>query len=222
MKQITTTFLLLISLFLNAQNLPEGFSYLKDIDKTIQKELRYCYSNNFIGSSINSYEENILITSTKTANALKKAQSDFFKQNLSLKIFDAYRPQNAVNHFVKWAKKPHDTLMKQQYYPELNKRNLFKLGYISTKSGHSRGSSVDVTLVNLKTGEEVDMGSPYDYFGNISHINYSNLTIEQKKNRRILLETMSKNGFRPYKNEWWHFTLRNEPFPKTYFNFPIK
>ena len=204
------------------KKLPKGFSYLKEIDTTIQKELRYCYDNNFIGTTIEGYEEEVLITSTKTANALKKAQKYFLEKGYSLKIYDAYRPQAAVNHFVRWARQTNDTLMKQYYYPKLNKRNLFKLGYISSKSGHSRGSSVDLTLVNLKTGEELDMGSPFDFFGNISHISYGSLTEKQQQNRRLLQTTMSKNGFRPYKNEWWHFTLRNEPFPKTYFNFPIQ
>jgi len=208
--------------FSQVQKLPKGFSYLKDIDATIQRELRYCNHNNFIGIPIDGYNDDILITSTKTANALKKAQAEFLKKGFSLKIFDAYRPQTAVNHFVRWARKKNDTLMKSQYYPKLNKRNLFRLGYIATKSGHSRGSSVDLTIVNTKTGEDVDMGGPYDFFGSISHISYTKLTKKQKENRRILIQTMSKNGFRPYKNEWWHFTLRNEPFPKTYFDFPIE
>ena len=221
MKNICYT-LILLSITLNAQNLPKGFSYLKDIDPSIQKELRYCTSNNFIGTSINSYEEAVLITSTKAAITLKKIQTIFLSKGFSLKIFDAYRPQTAVNHFVRWARATNDTLMKKEYYPELNKRHLFKLGYISSKSGHSRGSSIDLTLVNLKTGKELDMGSPFDFFGAISHITFNNLTEVQKGNRKLLRDIMSKNGFRPYKNEWWHFTLRNEPFPKTYFNFPIK
>lgn len=209
-------------LFSQEKKLPKGFSYLREVDSTIQKELRYCSENNFIGSSIEGYEEDVLITSTKTAIALKKTQKAFLKKGFSLKIYDAYRPQTAVNHFVRWAREKSDTLMKKEYYPKLNKRHLFRLGYIATKSGHSRGSSVDLTIVDIKTGKELDMGGPYDFFGNVSHITYNNLTKEQKNNRRTLIETMSKNGFRPYKNEWWHFTLRNEPFPKTYFNFPVE
>jgi len=208
--------------FSQAQKLPKGFSYVKEIAPTIQSELRYCYDNNFIGTSIEGYNEDILITSTKTANALKKAQAEFLKKGFCLKIFDAYRPQTAVNHFVRWARETNDTLMKQEYYPKLNKRHLFKLGYISSKSGHSRGSSVDLTIINTESGEELDMGSPFDFFGNISNITFNDLTEKQKQNRKILQTTMSKNGFRPYKNEWWHFTLRNEPFPKTYFTFPIE
>ncbi|CAM1344335.1 M15 family metallopeptidase [Tenacibaculum amylolyticum] len=208
--------------FVVAQKLPKGFSYVKDIAPTIQKELRYCSHNNFLGVPVDGYEEPVLITSTKTARALKKVQDQLLKRGFSLKVFDAYRPQTAVNHFVRWARIPNDTLTKKDYYPALNKRNLFKLGYIATRSGHSRGSSVDLTIVNLKTGRELDMGSPYDFFGKISHALYPNLTKLQKRNRMLLRKTMLANGFRPYKNEWWHFTLNNEPFPKTYFDFPIK
>ena len=216
-------YLVLFSSFiLHSQTLPKGFSYIKNIDSSIKKELRYCSSNNFIGSPINGYEENILITTTQTAKALKKVQDHLQKKGLSLKIFDAYRPQTAVNHFVEWARLINDTLMKHQYYPNVNKRHLFKLGYISSKSGHSRGSTVDLTIVELKTNVELDMGSPYDFFGPSSHITYSKLTKKQKENRQLLQRVMLKNGFRPYSKEWWHFTLRNEPFPKTYFKFPIK
>ncbi|TDQ23776.1 M15 family metallopeptidase [Tenacibaculum caenipelagi] len=221
MKWILTLFLI-ASLAIQSQNLPKGFSYINDISPSIQKELRYCSNDNFIGSPVNGYEESVLIATTPTAKALKKVQDELTAKGLSLKIFDAYRPQTAVNHFVKWARVINDTLMKQQYYPEVNKRHLFKLGYIASKSGHSRGSTVDLTVVDLKTGKELDMGSPYDFFGISSHITYENLTEQQKKNRQLLQRVMRKHGFRPYINEWWHFTLRNEPFPKTYFDFPVK
>lgn len=221
MKWILTLFLL-TSLAIQSQSLPKGFSYIKDVAPTIQGELRYCYNNNFMGVPVNGYEENILITTTSTAKALKKVQDELASKNLGLKIFDAYRPQTAVNHFVKWARVLNDTLMKEQYYPEVNKRYLFKQGYIASKSGHSRGSTVDLTIVNLKTGEELDMGSPFDFFGISSHITYESLTDEQKKNRTLLQKTMRKYGFRSYIKEWWHFTLRGEPFPKTYFDFPVK
>ncbi|REH43942.1 D-alanyl-D-alanine dipeptidase [Tenacibaculum gallaicum] len=221
MKWILTLFLL-PSLAIQSQNLPKGFSYIKDVAPTIQGELRYCYNNNFMGVPVNGYEENILITTTSTAKALKKVQDELASKNLGLKIFDAYRPQTAVNHFVKWARVLNDTVMKEQYYPEVNKRYLFKQGYIASKSGHSRGSTVDLTIVNLKTGEELDMGSPFDFFGISSHITYENLTDGQKKNRTLLQKTMRKYGFRSYIKEWWHFTLRGEPFPKTYFDFPVK
>lgn len=214
--------LLFSSYILQAQKLPNGFSYLKNIAPSIQKELRYCTNNNFIGIPINGYQENTIITTTLTAKALKKTQTKLLEKGLSLKIFDAYRPQTAVNHFVKWARIISDTLMKHQYYPTINKKHLFKQGYISSKSGHSRGSTVDLTIIDLKTNKELDMGSPYDFFGISSHVNYQKLTKNQKENRQLLQKIMRDSNFRPYSKEWWHFTLRNEPFPKTYFNFPVK
>ena len=221
MKWILSLFLL-ISLGIQSQNLPEGFSYINDVSPTIQSELRYCYNNNFMGVPVNGYEENTLIATTATAKALKKVQDELALKKLGLKIYDAYRPQTAVNHFVKWARIMSDTIMKKQYYPEVNKRHLFKKGYISSKSGHSRGSTVDLTIINLETGEELDMGSPYDFFGVSSHITYENLSDHQKENRQLLQTVMKKHGFRSYSKEWWHFTLRGEPFLKTFFDFPVK
>ena len=221
-KYIFSIITISLSIIGTSQELPKGFSYVKDFAPSIQKELRYCSHNNFMGVPVDGYEEPVLITSTKTAIALAKVQKELVKKGLSLKVFDAYRPQTAVNHFVRWARIPDDTLTKKQYYPDVNKRHLFKLGYIATKSGHSRGSSVDLTIVHIATNTELDMGSPYDFFGVISHPDYKNLTKQQKANRYLLRKVMVANGFRPYKNEWWHFTLNNEPFPKTYFDFPIK
>ena len=195
---------------------------MSDVDASIQKELRYLSTNNFIGKTIDGYKNNCVIVSKKTALALKKIQAILTKKGLSLKIFDAYRPQQAVDHFVTWAKVLNDTLMKQQYYPKVPKSQLFNLGFIASKSGHTRGSTVDLTIINVKTGKELDMGSPYDFFGVKSHPFHKNINKKQKENRMQLRSIMLANGFKPYDNEWWHFTLRNEPFPKTYFNFPIK
>lgn len=222
MKKQFLLFFLLLSNLTFSQNLPKGFVYLKDVAPTIQNELRYCSHNNFIGVPIDGYEESTVIITTPAAIALKKVQAQVYKQGYSLKVFDAYRPQQAVNHFVRWARVYNDTIKKQEYYPKVNKRHLFKLGYIASKSGHSRGSTVDLTLVDLKTGKEVDMGSKFDFFGEKSHLYNKTITQEQQKNRNILRKAMVENGFRPYKNEWWHYTLRNEPYPKTYFNFPVK
>ena len=222
MKKMFLCFTFVISLFSFGQNLPENFVYLSDIECTIQKELRYLGTHNFIGKPIEGYNNNCVIVTLETANALKKIQQILLKENLSLKIFDAYRPQQAVNHFVKWARVLGDTLMKKEYYPKTPKSKLFKLGYIASKSGHTRGSTVDLTIVNLKTGKELDMGSAYDFFGSESHPYYKNITTVQKKNRFYLRKIMIENGFRPYNSEWWHFTLKNEPFPKTYFNFPVE
>ena len=219
-KTLNALFFVFLTITVWSQ-LPKGFSYVKDFSPTIQRDLRYCNHNNFVGVPIDGYEDDILITSTLTAKALQKVQEELKKKGYSLKVFDAYRPQQAVNHFVRWARVVNDTLMKSLFYPKINKRNLFKLGYISSKSGHSRGSSVDLTIVNVKTHQELDMGSPYDFFGTPSHITFKKLTPQQKKNRWLLQKVMIDHGFKPYKNEWWHFTLKNEPFPETYFNFPI-
>ncbi|WP_083426190.1 M15 family metallopeptidase [Tenacibaculum todarodis] len=222
MKKSTLLILLFLSLGLIAQELPKGFVYLNDVVPSIETELRYCSHNNFIGIPIDGYEDNALIISTKAANALKKVQEEILKKGFSLKVFDAYRPQQAVNHFVRWARVLNDTVKKREYYPNIPKRQLFNLGYIASKSGHTRGSTVDLTLIDVKTGTELDMGSPYDFFGEISHPFSKKLSKKQLENRLLLRTVMLKNNFRPYVNEWWHFTLRNEPFPKTYFNFPIK
>ena len=222
MKILICIFIVFFSIQITAQKLPKGFVYLNNIDKSIQSELRYITNNNFIGKPIDGYKENVIIVSLPTAKALHKIQAELLKDSLSLKIFDAYRPQQAVDHFVRWAKQLNDTLMKRQYYPNIKKSALFKKGYIASKSGHTRGSTVDLTIVDLKTGAALDMGSAYDFFGDISHPFSIKINNQQKKNRMLLREIMLNHNFKPYKNEWWHFTLRNEPFPNTYFNFPIK
>lgn len=221
MKRSFFLIILIYSLQVSSQKLPENFIYLENIAPTIKVELRYFSNNNFIGKPINGYKSNCIIVSKETARTLKLIQEKLLKKELSLKIFDAYRPQQAVNHFVKWARVLNDTLMKRQYYPNVPKSELFKRGYIASKSGHSRGSTVDLTIVDLKTEKELDMGSPYDFFGIKSHPFHKNISEVQKENRMLLRNIMVENNFIPYKNEWWHFTLRNEPFPKTYFNFPV-
>jgi|SRR5690554_159052 len=215
-------FLILVSFTQDKKNLPEGFVYAKTIIPDLEVELRYYSTHNFVGDTISGYQSNTLIVTNQTAQALKRVQEELLYHNLCLKIYDAYRPQEAVNHFIKWARKLDDTLMKQEFYPNVEKRHLFKEGYIASKSGHSRGSTVDLTLIDADTHEALDMGSPYDFFGEPSWVNYQNLTEEQKNNRQLLQDVMMKNGFRNYSKEWWHFTLRNEPFPKTYFNFPVE
>ena len=222
MKSLIIIFIVLISSQINSQTLPQGFSYVSEIDATIKKELRYSTSNNFIGQPIDGYIKDSLIISTPAAKALKKIQTKLMLSGLSLKIFDAYRPQQAVDHFVRWAKVLNDTLMKQLYYPDVQKSELFTLGYIALKSGHTRVSTVDLTIVDIKTNKELDMGSSYDFFGEKSHPYYKKITDKQTKNRMLLRSIMIKNGFIPYDNEWWHFTLKNELYPTTYFNFTIE
>ena len=222
MKSLIIIFIVLISSQINSQTLPQGFSYVSEIDATIKKELRYSTSNNFIGQPIDGYIKDSLIISTPAAKALKKIQTKLMLSGLSLKIFDAYRPQQAVDHFVRWAKVLNDTLMKQLYYPDVQKSELFTLGFIALKSGHTRGSTVDLSIVDIKTNRELDMGSSYDFFGEKSHPYYKKITDKQTKNRMLLRSIMIKNGFIPYDNEWWHFTLKNELYPTTYFNFTIE
>ncbi|AUC80848.1 M15 family metallopeptidase [Lacinutrix sp. Bg11-31] len=215
-------FLLTLYSFVAFAQLPEGFVYAKIEIPTIQVELQYCGDNNFVGEIIDGYNANVAIMTKQTASALKKVQTELAKQNLSIKIYDSYRPQRAVNHFVRWAKVVNDTLMKQQFYPRVQKKNLFKSGYIASKSRHSSGSTLDITLVNLKTGEALDMGSPYDFFGSESWVVNANLTESQSKNRQILQRVMLSNGFRNYAQEWWHFTLRGEPYRDQYFDFLVE
>ena len=222
MNKFLPIFLFLLIAEVVSQHKPDDFVYLLDLEPSIKIELRYFSNNNFIGQPIDGYHRSTIIVSKPTALALQKVQNDLEKKGLGLKIFDAYRPQQAVNHFVRWAKVLNDTLMKQSYYPDVPKSELFKRGYIASKSGHSRGSTVDLTLIDLDTGNELDMGSPYDFFGVQSHPFYKKITDEQRKNRMLLRRVMLKNGFKPYENEWWHFTLRDEPFPNQYFDFPVK
>ena len=219
MKKIICFVIFLYPLIFNGQKLPEGFVYLENIAPSVKIELRYLSDNNFIGKPIDGYKRNCLIVTLETANLLKKIQQEVLKKGLHLKIFDAYRPQQAVDHFVKWAKILNDTIKKRFYYPTVAKSELFKQGYIASKSGHSRGSTVDITLVNFKTNKELDMGSTYDFFGIQSHPFFKGISKKQRENRMLLRKVMLKNGFKPYENEWWHFTLIKEPFPKTYFNF---
>ena len=151
----------------------------------------------------------------------KLSQDDLNKIGYSLILYDAYRPQSAVDFFVKWSSNINDTIYKNTYYPNIKKSELFKLGYIAYKSSHSRGSTVDVSLVEIESKKEIDMGTIFDYFGVESHTFFNNLSKKQKLNRLLLYEVMSNNGFKNYSKEWWHFTLENEPFQK-YFDFPIK
>ncbi len=202
--------------------LPKGFAYVCDEIPTIKMELRYFTSNNFVGTKVDGYKANVLILTSDATVALKNVQNELLKDSLSLKIFDAYRPQRAVNHFKRWARNLGDTLTKQQFYPKAKKKNLFKDGYISSHSRHSSGSTLDITIVNLKTCKELDMGTSYDYFGKESWTHYQGITKKQQQNRMLLKTVMNKYGFRNYPKEWWHFTLRNEPFANQYFDFEVK
>ena len=200
---------------------PTGFVLLSDAVPHIIQEIRYFSTYNFIGERIDGYEEPCAILTKEAARALKGVSNELFVQGYRLKVFDAYRPACAVKQFIFWGIEDQDIRMKPYFYPELEKQELFVKGYIAKRSSHSRGSTVDLTLLDMKTGKEVDMGSPFDLFSERSHPDYPGVTPEQFENRRILQRAMIRGGFAPLDCEWWHFTLENEPWPDTYFEFPV-
>ena len=180
---------------------PSGFVLLSDYVPHVIQEIRYYSTYNFIGERIDGYEEPCAILTVEAARAMKAVSNELFVQGYRAKVFDAYRPACAVRHFVLWGIEDQDIRMKPYFYPDLEKQELFAKGYIAKLSSHSRGSTIDLTLLDMKTGREVDMGSPFDLF--------------DEKN------VMVRNGFKPIDCEWWHFTLENEPYPETYFEFPV-
>ena len=197
------------------------FVILADYVPHMVQEIRYHSTYNFIGERIDGYEEPCALATLEAARALKSAANEFFVMGYKLKIFDAYRPARAVRHFVLWGIEDMDLRMKEYFYPDLEKQALFAEGYIAKQSSHSRGSAVDLTLLDMKTGKEVDMGSPFDFFGEISHPDCRAVTEEQYRSRMLLQKVMKRNGFLSYECEWWHFVLADEPYPDTYFDFPL-
>ena len=185
-------------------------------------EIRYFGTYNFVGTRIDGYLEPTALLTREAADSLQAVSKDVMALGYRLKIYDAYRPQKAVDHFVRWAEQIPDTLMKPYFYPDLDKSVLFAKGYIAKKSGHTRGSTVDLTLFDMNTEKEVDMGGTFDWFGPESHPDFRGITPAQFANRMILRRAMMRHGFKPICSEWWHFTLKNEPFPNTYFTFPVK
>jgi zinc D-Ala-D-Ala dipeptidase len=226
-------------------SLPNGFVYMDELDPSIIFEMRYAGDHNFIGKPVNGYLAPKCILSKEAAQALANVQTELKQFSMSLKIYDCYRPQQAVDHFVAWAKDINDTKMKNEFYPKVDKKNLFKDGYIARKSGHSRGSTVDITIVALPvSGQEkyqdgeklkecylpaskrfkdnsLDFGTGYDCFDALSHTANPEASQVQKRNRLLLKSMMEKNGFKGIAVEWWHFTLVNEPYPDKYFDFAI-
>ena len=200
---------------------PSGFVILADAVPGIVQEIRYYSSYNFIGERIDGYEEPCALLTREAARALKAVSNEAIVYGYRLKVFDAYRPAGAVRQFVLWGIEDTDIRMKPYFYPDLDKTSLFEEGYIASKSGHSRGSTVDLTLLDMKTGKEADMGSPFDLFSEVSHPDYRGITDEQYENRMFLRNAMVRHGFVPIDCEWWHFTLENEPYPDTYFEFPV-
>ncbi len=197
------------------------FVLLSDVVPDAILEIRYYSSYNFVGERIAGYEEPVALLTSEAAEALLEVSDELNTMGYRLKIFDAYRPQMAVDHFMEWALDAEDVRMKPYFYPELEKDLLFPQGYIAEHSGHSRGSTVDLTLFDMATGREVDMGGTFDYYGELSHPDYVGITEEQFENRMILREVMVRHGFKPLEEEWWHFTLADEPYPSTYFTFRV-
>ncbi len=199
-----------------------GFVSLAEAVPDAILEIRYYSTYNFVGERVDGYERPCALITKEAAAALKAASDDCVACGYRLKIYDAYRPQRAVSHFMRWAKDVGDVRMKPYFYPNLDKSVLFDQGYIAEKSGHSRGSTVDLTLFDMKTEKEVDMGGTFDWFGEESHPDYKGVTAAQLANRMLLREIMLAHGFKPLAEEWWHFTLKDEPYPDTYFDFPVR
>lgn len=205
--------------------LPEGFVYVDELIPDIHLELRYYSTDNFTGRRIDGYQGARGILTRQAAEALAGVQQELRPFGLGLKVYDAYRPQRAVDDFVRWARDPADTRMKARYYPDVDKRNLFREGYIAARSSHTRGSTVDLTLVALDAppGDPgLDMGSGFDFFGPQSWPHYSGISPAQRAHRLLLRTLMLRHGFTPYPQEWWHFTLADEPYPDSWFDFPVR
>ena len=229
---------IVINLMRSPEKTPEmdssGFVNLSDVVPDAIIEARYFATYNFVGARVDGYLEPVVLYTREAAAALKEVSDDVKARGYRLKVYDAYRPQCAVDHFVRWGKDLADSLMKPYFYPEVDKSLLFERGYIAEKSGHTRGSAIDLTLFDMATGKELDMGGVHDWFGIESHPDYGGnpdkgeytggvqITEEQFRNRMILREAMLRHGFQPYDCEWWHFSLKDEPYPDTYFTFPVK
>ena len=222
---------------------PRGFVHVSDAVPDAILEIRYYATYNFVGDRIDGYERPTALLTVEAAKALRAASDELRQQGYRLKIYDAYRPQCAVDHFMRWAQQADDTRMKAYFYPNLEKTMLFPQGYIAEKSGHTRGSTVDLTLFAMATGKEVDMGGTFDWFGPESHPDWcgnpetgeytgefpgdarptgGKINETQFKNRMLLRRAMRKHGFKPLAEEWWHFTLENEPYPETYFRHRVR
>ncbi len=200
---------------------PSGFVLLADFVPGIVQEIRYYSTYNFIGERIDGYEEPVALLTIEAARALKSAANELNVMGYRIKVFDAYRPATAVKQFILWGIEDEDVRMKPYFYPELTKAEVFERGYIAKRSSHSRGSAIDLTLIDMKSGKEVDMGGPFDLFSEVSHPDYRGITDEQYANRMMLQKVMVRNGFDTLDCEWWHFVLHGEPYPNTYFEFPV-
>src|SRR5215204_6468270 len=195
---------------------PETFVNVATVAPALIVEARYAGSHNFVGDKIDGYEKPICYLTRTAAAALAQVVADLEPRGLTLKAFDCYRPERAVAHFVRWARNVGDVKTKAEFYPQVDKSTLFADGYIAARSGHSRGSTVDLTLARRSDGRELPMGTPFDFFSPRSWPSDNSIGVEAQANRALLAQVMQKRGFRPYDKEWWHFTLRHEPYPETY------
>jgi D-alanyl-D-alanine dipeptidase len=200
---------------------PDDFIDISAEIPGIITDVKYYTGENFVGERIDGYEAPIILLTEKAAKALGKVQKQLMKEGFGLKVFDGYRPKRAVEHFIRWGNQAENGKTKAAFYPDKTRKEIFEGGFIATESSHTRGSTVDLTVVHLGSGKEVDMGGAFDYFSEISYSDYDHLTIEQSKNRVQLRYLMRSEGFEPMQQEWWHFTLSNEPYPETYFDFSI-
>jgi zinc D-Ala-D-Ala dipeptidase len=205
-----------------AQTRPPSFVDVSTVVPNLVVEMRYLGSNNFVGKPIEGSEKPVCYLTREAAAALAEVARDLESKGLAIKAFDCYRPVRAVAHFARWARDLNDQARKAEYYPQVDKRTLFRDGYIASRSGHSRGSTLDMSLVRRADGKELDMGTPFDFFSARSAPADKTVSTEAQASRRLLADAMRRRGFMPYNKEWWHFTLRNEPFPDTYFDFPIR
>ncbi len=204
-----------------AQQRPAGFVDAAAVVPGLLADMRYAGAHNFVGRPIDGYQAPHCLLTRPAAEALAQVAQDLAPRGLVIKVFDCYRPARAVANFVRWARDLGDTVGKREFYPEVDKRMLFRDGYISSRSGHSRGSTVDLTLAR-SDGSELDMGTPFDFFSPRSWPAAANVSAEAKENRALIAAAMRRRGFRPNQKEWWHFTLSHEPFPGTYFDFPVQ
>ena len=204
-----------------AQERPAAFVDAATVVPGLIPDMRYAGSHNFVGRPIDAYEAPRCLLTRAAVDALAEVARDLAPQGLAVKVFDCYRPTRAVANFVRWARNVDDTVGKKEFYPDVDKRTLFQSGYISSRSGHSRGSTVDLTLARTD-GHELDMGTPFDFFSPLSWAAAGGISSEAKANRALVAAAMRRRGFRPYEREWWHFTLSHEPFPATYYDFPVR
>lgn len=204
------------------QTRPEGFVDAAAVVPALRVDMRYARENNFVGRRIDGYAATVCLLTRQAAEALARVQAELETQGLGLKVYDCYRPRRAVAHFARWARDLGDQSTKAEFYPNVDKTQLFALGYMAERSGHSRGSTVDLTIVDLASGAELDMGSPFDLFDTTSWPTDQTVSAAARANRLMLQSLMTRHGFRPLREEWWHFTLNQEPYPETYFDFVVR